>query len=187
MNGEKRMSSKLVIRLIFLGLVAVMVISLGLKFINEAAVEPSVPENAKKVVVSKEDQPKEEEEEEEEEVVTKTEITKEEFDSKYQLDPEETQYPNGKFELKDGTIVNADYMSYGESELFAYAMVTFYEGKLAEIQLETEASEEEIKAALGLTDFSEDTLVEPFDVGYEITFNPTFHESNVMWYPNEWD
>ena len=35
------------------------------------------------------------------------------------------QYPNGKFELKDGTVINADDYSYLGGETFDYASAIF--------------------------------------------------------------
>ncbi|MCM3600615.1 hypothetical protein M3175_07720 [Robertmurraya korlensis] len=173
------MSSKLVIRLIFSGLIVVGVISLGLKFINELVEEPTVPENAKKAIVNKEENV------EKTATVSKTEITKEEFEAKYQEDPEETQYPNGKFELADGSTVNADFISYDSSDLFDYATAIYSEGKLASIQFETTAAIEEIEDALGMK--FEDGQIEQNRIGYEITLNDTFSEANIAVYPFEWE
>lgn len=114
----------------------------------------------------------------------KSEITLEEFDEKFVKDAEEEQYPNGKFQLKDGTIAQADYFNYGENELFYYASAIFFDGKLAKIQLETEATQQEVEESLGVK-FGDKVLVEENRIGYEITFNETFHESNIKIYPFE--
>ncbi|AZV43643.1 hypothetical protein BAOM_3034 [Peribacillus asahii] len=117
----------------------------------------------------------------------KNSLTIDEFNAMFKQDPEETQYPHGKFELKDGTIVNADYLMYGESSVFDYAMVTFYEDKLAKIQVDTESNIEDIEKGLGVS--FKNAIVEPykFGEGYEIIFNEIFTDENITRLPNEWD
>lgn len=114
-----------------------------------------------------------------------TTITKEEFNAKFQLDPDEKQYENGVFEFKDGTKVNADYLVYGRSDLFDFAMVTFYNGELVDVQFETSKTPDELEEGLGMT--FENAQVEVFPIGVEVTFNPTFHDNNIAVFPNEWD
>ncbi|MFD5853892.1 hypothetical protein ACFWGC_27640 [Cytobacillus pseudoceanisediminis] len=117
-------------------------------------------------------------------VPLKTTITVEEFNSKFKLDDEEVQYPNGKFELKDGSIINADSYSYGESDLFDYALGTFYEGKAAHLQIETQKTAEEFANALGVT--LDNTKVVPNKFGFEIIFDPKFSDENISVFPSEW-
>ncbi|MCM3599412.1 hypothetical protein M3175_01610 [Robertmurraya korlensis] len=182
------MSSKLIVRLVFFGLIAIMIISFGLKFIEGIAEGPKEVTNGKKVVVNKEKEEEGKTEATESNTpisTTKTEITQEEFEAKYKQDPEETQYPNGKFELTDGSTVNADFISYGENELFDYATAIYSDGKLASIQFETSAAIEEIEDALGMK--FEDSQVEQNRIGYEITLNDTFSEANIAVYPFEWE
>lgn len=116
---------------------------------------------------------------------SKKTVTFEEFDSMFQQDPEEKQYFNGEFQLKNGSIVNADYLSYGESELFDYTMAIFYEGNLVEFQMETDATVEEIENVLGIS--FEDAQVEKYRFGFEVTFNNMFHDTNISIYPFEWE
>lgn len=103
----------------------------------------------------------------------------------FKLDPEEKQYENGKFQLNDGTVVNADYLMYAENHLFAFGIAIFSEGNLAKIQLETDKSIEDITKGLGLN--LNGGKVEQNKFGYEIIFNETFHDSNIAKFPNEWD
>jgi hypothetical protein len=133
------------------------------------------------------EEPKEDEKEETETTVTpvKTEITKDEFNQKFKFEVEEEQYEHGKFELSDGSTVNADYFSYGENELFVYALATFFEGKLADIQFETDKSQEEVAESLGIS--FENATVEENNYGFEVNFNDMFLDSNISVYPNEWD
>jgi hypothetical protein len=144
----------------------------------------------KPVEKDKTDSPEEPKEEikDEEPTVTpvKTEITKDEFNKKFKLDPEEEQqYENGKFELADGSTVNADYLFYVGGETFTYAMTIFFEGKLADIQFETDKSQDEVAEALGIS--FENATVEENNYGFEVNFNDMFHDSNISVYPNEWD
>lgn len=141
----------------------------------------------KPVVKDEGDSTEEPKEEDTETTVTpvKTEITKDEFNQKFKFEAEEEQYENGKFELSDGSTVNADYFSYGENELFVYALATFFEGKLADIQFETDKSQDEVAEALGIS--FENANVEENNYGFEVNFNEQFHDSNISVYPNEWN
>jgi 5'-3' exonuclease len=146
-------------------------------------IKPVVKDEADSTV-----EPNEEDKEETEATVTpvKTEITKDEFNQKFKLDPEEEQqYKNGKFELADGSTVNADYLFYVGGETFTYAMAIFFEGKLADIQFETDKSQEEVAEALGIS--FENATVEENNYGFEVNFDEQFHDSNISVYPNEWD
>jgi hypothetical protein len=115
-------------------------------------------------------------------------LTKDEFNKRFKLDPNEKQYENGKFQLKDGSTVNADYLTYGQSELFTYATATFYQGKLVHLQVETDKSLEEILKGLGIT-ATKDTKVETKNWGdtfvHDITLDKTFDDSNIAVFPNE--
>lgn len=126
----------------------------------------------------------------EQQSTTKTFLTKDEFNKRFKLDPNEKQYENGKFQLKDGSTINADYLTYSESELFTYATAIFYQGKLVHLQVETNKSLEEILKGLGITT-TKDTKVETQNWGdtfvHEITFDKKFLDSNIAVYPNEWN
>lgn len=112
------------------------------------------------------------------------EITFVDFDKKYTRDTEETQYPSGLFELKDGTRLNADYITYSNGDYFDYAMAVFYEGKLARLKLETSASIEEVEQGL---ESLEGTTVNQTRVGYEIVFDERFATDNIAVLPSEWN
>lgn len=110
-----------------------------------------------------------------------------EFNRKFKQDPDENQYPEGKFQLKDGSIVNADNFNYSENNIFDYASVIFKDGELAHIQVDTESSIEEIENGIGIP--FKDARVEEykFGGGYEIIFDETFADENIKVFPNEWD
>lgn len=119
-----------------------------------------------------------------EKVTLKSTITVDEFNAKFPLDNEEEQYPNGKFELKDGSVVNADSYSYGECDLFDYAMGIFHEGNVAHLQIETQNTAEEFANSLGIT--LDNAKVVPNKFGFEIIFDPKFSDENISVFPNEW-
>ncbi|KOR78794.1 hypothetical protein AM232_10195 [Bacillus sp. FJAT-21352] len=89
--------------------------------------------------------------------------------------------------MKDGSIVNADKLNYGENDVFDYASVISYEGKIAQMQIDTESSIENIEKGLGVS--FENYTVEPnkFGSGYEVIFNDTFADNNLAVLPNEWE
>jgi hypothetical protein len=113
-------------------------------------------------------------------------ITLEEFDQLFVQDPGEEQWIDGKFQLADDTIVYADYLSYGKSDLFDSATTIFYGGKLAYIQLETKFPPEVILSSLRITQ-DQNAAIEPNPNGFEITFDDKFHEKNISIYPFEWE
>jgi hypothetical protein len=112
-------------------------------------------------------------------------ISLEEFNQLFEQDPKEEQWIDGKFQLVDDSIVYADYLSYGKSDLFDYATTIFYGGKLAYIQLETNSTLEEVLSSLRIT-LDQNAAIEPNPNGFEITFDEKFHEKNIRIYPNEW-
>lgn len=97
------------------------------------------------------------------------------------------QYPNGKYQLKNGLIVNADSFNYEASDVFDYATVIFYEGKLVHLQVDTELSVDDSEKRLGIS--FHNATVEPykFGSGYEFIFNEIFADENIAMFPNEWD
>jgi hypothetical protein len=113
-------------------------------------------------------------------------ITLEEFDQLFEQDPSEEQWIDGKFQLADDTIVYADYLSYGKSDLFDHATTIFYGGKLAYIQLETNFPPEVVLSSLSITQ-DQNAAIEPNPNGFEITFDDKFHEKNINIYPFEWE
>jgi hypothetical protein len=112
-------------------------------------------------------------------------VTLEEFNQLFEQDPEEEQWIDGKFQLADESIVYADYLSYGKSDLFEHATTIFYGGKLAYIQLESKFPPEVFLSSLSITQ-DQNAAIEPNPNGYEITFDDKFHEKNISIYPNEW-
>lgn len=114
-------------------------------------------------------------------------LTVDEFNKKFDQDPEEEQFPNGKYQLKDGSIVKADSYSYRESTIFDYATVTFFKGKIAHLQMDTKSSIESIEKGLGIS--LKDARIEKYKYGngYEVIFDETFSDENIARFPNEWD
>jgi hypothetical protein len=113
-------------------------------------------------------------------------LTTEEFNSMFKKKSDETQYKDGKFELMDGTIVKADFYSYGVSSLFEYATAVFNKEELASLQLITTVGINQIEEALNMN-FEEIALVEPTENGYQIIFDSMFHDTNISVYPYEWE
>lgn len=118
--------------------------------------------------------------------VLKIALTTDEFNSMFKKKANETQYKDGKFELMDGTIVQADFYSYGVSALFEYATAVFYKEELASLQLVTTVGVNQIEEELGMN-FEEVALVEPTENGYRIIFDSMFHDTNISVYPYEWE
>ncbi|USK59193.1 hypothetical protein [Peribacillus asahii] len=117
----------------------------------------------------------------------KLEITFAEFDKKYERDPEYDSYPDGLFQLKDGTKLNADYISYVDDDgFFDYASAIFYDGKLANLKIETTKSAAEVEAGLGIKS-TDGVKIDPTRVGFEITFDDRFATDNIDRFSNEWD
>lgn len=54
-----------------------------------------------------------------------TYISQEEFDGKFTQDPEEKQYYDGKFQLRNGSLVQADFLLYIDDTTFDYASAIF--------------------------------------------------------------
>ncbi|MED3691318.1 hypothetical protein P4534_21360 [Peribacillus butanolivorans] len=117
----------------------------------------------------------------------KESLSVDEFNARFKQDSEEKQYPNGKFQLKDGSIVNADKFNYEGNSMFDYATVIFFEGQIAHMQVDTESSIEDIEKGLGIS--FKDARVEEYKYGkgYEVIFNETFADENISVLPNEWD
>jgi hypothetical protein len=118
--------------------------------------------------------------------VLKIALTTEEFNSMFKKKSDETQYKDGKFELMDGSLVKADFYSYGVSALFEYATAVFYKEELASLQLITTVGINQIEKALSMN-FEEIALVEPTENGYRIIFDSMFHDTNISVYPYEWE
>lgn len=123
----------------------------------------------------------------EQEAPSKTSLTKNEFNKMFKQDTEEKQYPNGKFQLKNGSIVHADYLMYGDSDVFEDATVIFYKNELAKIQFTSKTTLEEAIEKLGLP-VTNDSIIEQNKWGVcEIVINQDFHDGNIAVFPNEWN
>jgi hypothetical protein len=124
---------------LFMALIAACSNSQENSKVNETQAKPAVAEEKKTEEKPIKENPKNSEEKSNS--TGKTFLSKDEFNKMFKLDPEEKQYENGKFQLKDGSIIYADDLMYGESELFSYASAIFYKGKLAHLQIETDKPE----------------------------------------------
>lgn len=107
---------------------------------------------------------------------------------RYKLDPEMGQYPQGKFEFKDGTTVTAALTHYLDGETFYYASAVFENGKLANVQLELKenVSKDDVLTEWGLP---EDVRYDEGKFGniVDIVVDERFADENIHRLPNEWD
>lgn len=137
-------------------------------------VAKSIPQEESEVVVKEEPKPEP--------------ITEEIANSRYELDPEMGQYPQGQFEFKDGTTVTANLTHYLDGETFYYASAIFEKGKLANVQLELKenVSKDEVLAEWGL---SENVRYDEGRFGniVDIVVDERFADENIHRLPNEWD
>jgi hypothetical protein len=124
----------------------------------------------------------------EEEVVEtfKTTITKEEFNNMFKLDPEEKQYENADFLLKDGSVVKGDYISYVGEKVFDYASAIFFNNNLTEVQFETVLTPNELEKALNLS-FGKAEVTDHGNSIIEVIFDETLSEYTIQNYPFELD
>lgn len=120
-------------------------------------------------------------------IKTNDNVTADDFNEMFEQDPEEEQFPNGKYELNNGTIINADTFSYVDSEVFDYANVVFFDGRIAHMQIEGESSIEEIEKGIGVSLKAARIEEFKFGSGYEIIFNEKFADENIAVLPNEWN
>lgn len=121
------------------------------------------------------------------ETPSKISLTKGEFNKMFKQDTKEKQYPNGKFQLKNGSIVYADYLMYGNNDVFEDATVIFYKDELAQIQFTSKTTPEEAIEKLGLP-VTDNSIIEQNKWGVcEIVINQDFHDGNIAVFPNEWD
>ncbi|MGD6897081.1 hypothetical protein [Bacillus infantis] len=148
-------------------------------------IEESEESNSVEEVKTETKEEEKEETEVEQKATLPAKINKADFEAKFSLDTDETQYNDGKFQMGNGTKVQADYLFYSDDEVFDYASAIFHEGVLVDIQVETTVSIEELEKGLGVS-FSE-AKVNPYKYGYEINFDEAFAEGNISVYPNEWE
>ena len=105
-----------------------------------------------------------------------------------QLDPDDKQYNNGKFELKDGTLLNADYLMYVDTDVSKYASIIFYENQIASVLLDpSDKSKEEILEYFHLQDVYKDYTVNEFTKVIRIIVDERFDPDNISVLPSEWD
>lgn len=119
-----------------------------------------------------------------------TPLTLEDFNNRYELDKEYSEpYVNGKFELKDGSIINGDWYFYLEGDTFYYASAKFLDGQLvqARLDLKENVTKEEVLNELGLSDevkYEESNLSSNV---VDIVVDDRFDDANISRLPNEWD
>jgi hypothetical protein len=154
-------------------------------FVGEDEEQTKEPLQEVSTIVKEEPKPQKKEVEKEEKKETPTTITLNEFNQTFKQDQNENQYPNGQFQLKDGSNVQADYLMYRENELFEFASAVFYEGKLVNLSVETDKTWEEIEEGIGIS--FKTASVTPTLAGWNINFMLKFYKDNIAKYPNEWE
>lgn len=123
------------------------------------------------------------------EVSELTPLTLEDFNNLYELDTEYSEpYIDGKFELKDGSIVYADWYFYLEGETFDYATGTFIDSQLVQAQLELKdgVTKEEVLSELGLSKEVDYELNESTNI-VDVVIDERFYDASINRLPNEWD
>lgn len=116
------------------------------------------------------------------------EVQEKEFDSKFTKDPEEKQYENGKYQLADGTILNANKFVYSDDEWFDYMTAIYYEGKLSHLQVESTKQSEEVVQGIGLSKENYNEIKpSKFEGVFEVIIDERFVDENIAVLPNEWD
>lgn len=115
-------------------------------------------------------------------------ITEEIANTRYKLDSEMEQYPDGKFQFKDGTTITASFYNYLEGETFEYASAKFLDGNLVQVQVELKegATKDAVLNEWGLTDeveYDENKYTGIVD----IVIDDRFADSNISRLPSEWD
>ncbi|QUG43054.1 hypothetical protein KD050_07395 [Psychrobacillus sp. INOP01] len=123
------------------------------------------------------------------EVSELTPLTLDDFNNRYELDTEYSEpFINGKFELKDGSIVYADWYFYLEGETFDYATGTFIDGQLVQAQLELKdgVSNDDMLSELGLSKEIDYELNKKTNI-IDVVIDERFDDANISRLPNEWD
>ena len=121
------------------------------------------------------------------EVSELTPLTLDDFNNRYELDTEYSEpFISGKFELKDGSIVYADWYFYLEGETFDYATGTFIEGQLVQAQLELKdgVTKEDVLSELGLSKAVDYELNEKTNI-VDVVIDERFDDANISRLPNE--
>ncbi|WP_147370379.1 hypothetical protein [Lysinibacillus yapensis] len=156
---------------------------------EETTVETKPTETTEPVVADPSKEETEEETQVEPKVIELKPLTLEDFNNRYELDTEFSEpFIDGKFELKDGTIVYADWYFYLEGETFEDASAAFIDGQLVDAQLTLKegVTKEEVLTELGLSE----------DVGYKVNeytgvvdlvIDKRFDDANIQRLPSEWD
>ncbi|MEK5148385.1 hypothetical protein MKX53_15425 [Psychrobacillus sp. FSL K6-4615] len=160
-----------------------------------AACSDSKPSISKEVTVDNEQTQVSEPSEEIEVIVPETEVseltplTLDDFNNRYELDTEYSEpFINGKFELKDGSILYADWYFYLEGETFDYATGTFIDGQLVQAQLELKdgVTKDDMLSELGLSKEIDYELNEKTNI-VDVVIDEHFDDANISRLPNEWD
>jgi len=123
------------------------------------------------------------------EVSELTPLTLDDFNNRYELDTEYSEpFINGKFELKDGSIVYADWYFYLEGETFDYATGTFIDGQLVQAQLELKdgVTKDDMLSELGLSEEVDYELSEKTNI-VDVVIDERFDDANISRLPNEWN
>lgn len=115
-------------------------------------------------------------------------ITEETANTRYKLDSEMDQYPDGKFQFNDGTTITASFYNYLEGETFEYASAKFLDGNLVQVQVELKegSTKDAVLKEWGLTEeveYNENKYTGVVD----IVIDERFADSNISRLPSEWD
>jgi hypothetical protein len=124
------------------------------------------------------------------EVSELTPLTLEDFNNRYELDTEYNEpIIGGKFELKDGSIIYADWYFYLEGETFDYAIGTFMDGQLVQAQLELKdgVTKEDVLSELSLSKEVDYELNDENTNIVDVVIDERFDDANISRLPNEWD
>lgn len=123
------------------------------------------------------------------EVSELTPLTLQDFNNRYELDSDYSEpFIGGKFELKDGSIVYADWYFYLDGETFDYATGTFIDSQLVQAQLELKdgVTKEDVISELGLSKEVDYELNEKTNI-VDVVIDDRFNDANISRLPNEWD
>ncbi|MGM9987617.1 MAG: hypothetical protein ACI35O_10360 [Bacillaceae bacterium] len=117
-----------------------------------------------------------------------TPLSKKDIDKLLKRDPDETQYENEKFEFKDGTEISADYISYVNTPVSNYALITYLDNQIMSILLEpTDKSKEEVLEYFRLQNTYKEYKINDMTKAVRIIVDERFDKDNIKVYPNEWD
>ena len=92
-------------------------------------------------------------------------------------------------ELKDGTIMYADWYFYLEGETFDYVSAKFVEGEVVQLQVDIKpgTTKEQVLKEFGLHEKEVTYDMSPCQIVVAIVVERTFDDANISRLPREWD